>query len=337
MPIRTRLLPYLLPIVAALAWTTLGSQFALSQAPQPTPELYDAANLPEVVARVNDHEITGQQLLSEARGAQAQLAARGDRRVMDRMFFADALEQMIAGELLFQAARSEGLGATPSEVDAEVARRAAAFPSPEAFRQAMAAENIDEAEFRLSMEQELSIARFVRERIRPSIPVSEEEVVGFYEDNQARMQRPEQVLIRHILFDTEGADEAQKAIARNRAEAALLRLQAGEDFAALAAELSDDPTGESGGELPWLQKGETLPAFEELAFSLEPGEISPILETPIGFHILQGVDKRPEGVPDISEVRDTLIEIIRDRKMMLSMRAQVAALEEAGQVERFLP
>ena len=124
-----------------------------------------------------------------------------------------------------------------------------------------------------------------------------ERVKEFYDDHDDRFHTPEQVRARHILFRVEqGASETDEADAKARATAALERLRAGEDFATVAEELSDDPGSKSrGGDLGLFPRGQMVQAFEEVAFSQEPGTISDLVRSDFGFHIIR-VEEHQEAV-----------------------------------------
>lgn len=142
------------------------------------------------------------------------------------------------------------------------------------------------------------------EQIATDIQVSDEEVRAFYDANQSVYGTEARRQVAHILFETmqDDADIAAKA------EAALAELQAGADFAALAAELSDDTfSAAEGGVLPWLNRGDMEAAFEDAAFALsEEGELSPVIQTSFGYHILQLHQYEAATVQDFAEVKDDI-------------------------------
>ena len=119
------------------------------------------------------------------------------------------------------------------------------------------------------------------------------------------MKRAEQVRVRHILVGVpQGTPAPQRQAARQKADALLVRLRAGEDFATLARESSDDPSSRGeGGLLPWFGRGEMVPPFEQAAQALKPGETSGVVETPFGFHVLRLEDKRPSSTVAFEEAR----------------------------------
>src|SRR6185503_1220394 len=115
------------------------------------------------------------------------------------------------------------------------------------------------------------------------VQVADAEVQEYYDGHQAEFTQEEQLRARHILIRLkEDADEAAKGEARQRAEAALTRAKAGEDFAKLATETSEDSSASRGGDLGFFKRGMMVPQFEEAAFALQPGQISEIVETQFG-------------------------------------------------------
>ena len=123
--------------------------------------------------------------------------------------------------------------------------------------------------------------------------VTDARIKASYEERKAEFQR-EEVQARHILVQVpQGADDAVKAAKRKTAEGLLKQLQGGADFAKLAGQHSEDPGSKGqGGDLGWFGRGEMVPVFEEAVFSLKKGQLSGVIETPFGFHLVQLQDKR---------------------------------------------
>ncbi|MFI5319564.1 MAG: peptidylprolyl isomerase [Myxococcota bacterium] len=123
------------------------------------------------------------------------------------------------------------------------------------------------------------------------------------EERRAELDTPEQVRARHILVSVSPtADAAAKAAARAKLEAAKKRIEAGEDFAAVAAEVSDDPGSKAGGgDLGFFKRGAMVAPFEDSAFALEPGKLSEIVETPFGFHLIRVEEKKAASELPYSE------------------------------------
>lgn len=149
------------------------------------------------------------------------------------------------------------------------------------------------------------------ERFHEDVEVTEKEVVSFYEYNQEQYKHPKAVKARHILFKAgpETADDVVK-----RAEAAakkvLKKAKEGADFAELAKQYSEGPTGEKGGDLGYFEKGQMDPAFEEAAFSLKPGDISDPVRTRFGYHIIKVEDVREPRTETLDAVREEIEETL---------------------------
>ena len=139
-------------------------------------------------------------------------------------------------------------------------------------------------------------------------PVDEEALRRLYEDERERFREPEQRRARHILVTlAAGADATAEAEAKARIEAIQVRLAAGEDFATLARELSQDPgSAPQGGDLGLFGQGVMDPAFEQAAFSLETGATSEPVRSQFGYHLIQVTEIQPETLKPFEEVREQL-------------------------------
>ncbi len=147
------------------------------------------------------------------------------------------------------------------------------------------------------------------------IVINDEEVESFYEENMDLYQQERQVKARHILFklDSEATEEEEEKV-RARALAVLEKARAGEDFADLAKEYSEGPTNEKGGDLGYFSPGEMVQPFDDAAFEMEKGEISDLVKTQYGYHIIKVEDIKEGGTKDLAEVeqeiRDRLLQIM---------------------------
>lgn len=144
--------------------------------------------------------------------------------------------------------------------------------------------------------------------IAAGMTATEEEIEARYEADKSRLTRDEQRRARHILIQVaEDASEEEVAAARKKAEGLVTRLRAGEDFATLAKEFSDDPgSAVEGGDLGLFGKGMMVPEFEAAAFTLAQDQISDPVRSPFGFHIIQVTEIQPAQVPALAEVREQL-------------------------------
>ncbi len=162
--------------------------------------------------------------------------------------------------------------------------------------------------------------------------VSDQQLHQEYQDSIDSYRTPERVKVRHILIKTQGKPKDEVPKLKAKAEDLLKQLQHGGNFAELAKKNSEDPgSAEKGGELDWIVRGQTVPNFEKAAFSLQPGQLSGLVETEYGFHILQVEDKQAAHLQSFEEVKPQLTatlqkEVAQDHlnKAMDNARAEIA-------------
>jgi peptidyl-prolyl cis-trans isomerase D len=156
--------------------------------------------------------------------------------------------------------------------------------------------------------------------VAAKVTVDASDLQNYYSANQAQFRTPERVRARHILIKTPPAGPDgktdQKAVDEARAKAAdiLKQLKAGGDFADIAKKYSQDTSASQGGELGWAIRGGWVPEFEKVAFGQAPGQISDVVQTPFGFHIIQTEEKEPARVKPLAEVKDEIMPVVRAEK-----------------------
>lgn len=176
-------------------------------------------------------------------------------------------------------------------------------------------------------------AEYIKKEIIGKIKVSEDDAKLYYEKHRDEFKTPEMVRVRHILVraDKKASEEAKKK-AREKAEDLLRKVRAGEDFAKLASESSEDAgTKSRGGDLGFLRRGRMGPDFEKAAFSLKPGEVSDLVETQYGFHIIKSEEKKES----LAEPYDKVRERAREKAFAEFRRARIEeflnkAMKDAG-------
>ncbi len=150
-------------------------------------------------------------------------------------------------------------------------------------------------------------------------------------------KQPEQVRASHILIKVEPqADESQKAAARKKIQKIQQRLQKGEDFAALAEEFSQCPSSAKGGDLGYFRRGQMVKPFEEAAFALKPGEVSDVVETKFGYHLIKVIEKKSETTIAFEDIKDRLEQYLKQEKVQKEVSLYAQKLKEKAKVERFL-
>ena len=172
---------------------------------------------------------------------------------------------------------------------------------------------------------------YLKKEVANKVEVSEEDIKAYYESHKDEFKTPEMVRSRHILIKTDpSASDNDKKNAKEKAEDILKKIKSGEDFAKLASDISDD-TGSKpkGGELGFFPKGRMVKSFEDAAFSLNPGEVSEIVETQFGYHIIKVEEKKEPGM----EPFDTAKEKIKQKLLQERTKTKVTEFIEKAMKE----
>jgi peptidyl-prolyl cis-trans isomerase D len=192
------------------------------------------------------------------------------------------------------------------------------------------------AEYRVGEQRKIRYVLLDRDQERLKVSVPPNDVQRYYNDNIQQYQTPEQVRASHILFQTAGKDETA---VRKQAESVLAQLKKGGDFAALATKFSEDEGSKAnGGDLDYFPRGRMVPEFEAAAFALAPGEVSDLVQSQFGFHIIKVVDKRPASTTAIDDVRaqiqDLLASQIADQRLTDRATKLAGDVDDLADLER---
>jgi peptidyl-prolyl cis-trans isomerase D len=202
--------------------------------------------------------------------------------------------------------------------------------SPESFRASVIASDADvasyfaahTADFKIPEKRKVKYILIDVEALRAKITVPPADLDRAYNDNIAQYTTPEQVRASHILLKTEGKDDA---VVKAKAEDVLKQAKAGADFATLAKKYSDDDANaQNGGDLDFFGKGRMVPEFDRVAFAMEPGQISDLVKTQYGYHVIKLTDKKPGTTRKLDEVRQQLT----DQLAFERAQTQAATLAE---------
>ncbi len=238
----------------------------------------------------------------------------------------DAVDQLVTWELLSQKAKLEGLAVTPAEVDVELKKFQDEMQTPERYKAALADAKMNETEFRRELQRSALVQKILDKHLK--VDVTPAEIEAFYKENAEEFERPEMVRASHILIKI-GPD---KEASRKRAEAVLARVKKGEDFAAVAKEVSEDPqTKDKGGDLGFFP--ERPGALAQTAWQMKPGDISEIIESPYGQHILKLIERREAGTVPLKDVSDEIKDSIEDDKRQDLEDAYIDNLKKGAKIE----
>jgi peptidyl-prolyl cis-trans isomerase C len=298
---------------------------------------------PGDAVRVNDKAISYQRFHSfyvEYRNSKGvQVGARGDQLELLTQLRVEAMDLMIEQELLKQAAEREGIEGDDAEVDKKVEELRAIFERDDQFRMKLEGDGFTEESFRRHVDR-MAAAKIYLDRIRAdSADVSDVELERFYAENEDRLTLPARVRVRHILLKWKPmGTQDDRAALRKQMQPILERARSGEDFAALAAEFSEDfATKSNGGDTGFFGPGEMVPEFEQAAYTLKVGEVSDPVNTVFGVHIIKLEERQEPRLLPLDEVRDQLRDYVREEKMEAAVDAKIDELRAAADVEVLIP
>ena len=301
--------------------------------------LWAQGNYPGVAVRVNGQEISYQQFNAfyqeYLRDKQVNITTTPNPEKLTRLR-REAMNLMVEQELVRQAAQT--LPVEAEEVEAALQTVSRPFESEEAFVRRLESESYTLESYREHLRRRLAASQYLQ-RIRGAVPeVSDVAMETYYRDNEDRLTLPEQVRVRHILITWKplGTPDDRAALRKQMAPI-LEQARKGTDFAALARTYSEDSTARDGGDTAFFYRGQMVPVFEEVAFALQPGEISDIVETPFGLHILRLEERREARLLPLDEVREPLREHIREEQMATAVQQETARLRQAADIQVLIP
>jgi peptidyl-prolyl cis-trans isomerase C len=311
------------------AATTKPDEPAAAVAPpepvKPVPE-----TIPAVVARVNGENVAKadfNRLLKqmEMQAGQAVPPARRDE------VYRAVLDQLVTYTALVQETRARGVKVSDGEAkqiaDARIADLRQQIPDEAAFKKALAERDMSLDRLRADIRRDLAINKMMEEALAGAPGVTDVEVRDFYDKNPDEFTG---IRASHILIKPEGFDDASKKKARAAIDDVLKQAKAGADFGELAKKHSSDGSAQQGGDLGFFTKGRMVPEFSNAAFALQPGQISDVVETQFGYHVIKVTERKDVPFEEATEkIRGFLSQQRRDEQQ----QAFVASIKNKSKIE----
>jgi parvulin-like peptidyl-prolyl isomerase len=326
-----------------LAGASLSAWCATPDQPAPpavkTPKKASDLFPDSVVAKANGFEVKRSQLDEEVIRFKSQAAGRGQNIPPDRQSELESqiLEQIIQLKLILAKATEADKTAGSTLAGTRFDEAKTRLGSEDMLLQRLKAEGLTKDEL-LSKWTEAATAEAVAKR-ELKVSVTDDDVKKFYEENPSRFEQPEMVRASHILFGTKdtatGTDlpDDKKAAKRKLAEEILKRARAGEDFAKLAKEYSEDPgSKEKGGEYTF-PRGQMVPEFEAAAISLNTNQVSDLVTTSFGYHIIKLSEKIPAKKVELAKVSTEIKDGLTQQAMQKQVPDYIAKLKKEASLE----
>jgi peptidyl-prolyl cis-trans isomerase C len=291
------------------------------------------AQLPAVLARVNGEAVTKVEFdrlikSMEMRANQSIPAERRDE------ILRQALDQLVTYAVLTQETRARKVMVTAEEVDSNIKQMRAQFPSEEEFKKALDARGMTLEKLKSDTRIDMTINKMVETEVSSQAAPSDAEIRAFYDKNPDKFKQDESVRASHILFRVdENADAATKKKVMEQAQAVLKEARGGADFAELAKKHSADGSAQQGGDLNYFTHGQMVPPFDQAAFALKPGEISDIVTTQFGYHIIKVTDRKPATAVPFDQVSGRIKDFLAEQQKQQKAEAFIQSLKQKAKIE----
>lgn len=290
-----------------------------------------------IIMTVNDQPIYSWEVGILIPQVQQELAGQGTQPnrndVINRV-----VRRLVDSRLLGQEARRRDLKSDDARVEARMVQIEEQAGGRAGLDSALGGMGATYDQLHSSVSETDLVQTFVKTQIEPQVSVTDEEVVAFYDANPEMFARPDMVRARHILARLmPNSTPEQKESIRARAAAAHQRVVAGEDFAVVAREVSDGPNAADGGDTGFFAQDSMVPALADAAFALQVGEISDVIETQFGFHILKLMEKRPASKMSLEEARAPVKQLLIENGSGQKLSELLVKLNESATIVQSEP
>ena len=318
----------------AAATSAVSPTTAPAQPGQPTQPVKPVPTvLPNVVARVNGEDVKKadfERMIHTIEGRAGQPIPADHRDEVLR----GALDQLVVYTLLSQESKTRGIKVDDAEVNQKVQELRGQFPTEDAFNKALKDRGMTADSLRHDAQVDLSVTKLMDAEVATTPGPSDAEIKDFYDKNPDKFKQDEQVRASHILIRVDQkADAATRAKAKAQIESILKQARGGADFAELARKYSQDGSAQQGGDLNYFSRGQMVPQFETVAFKLKVGQISDVVQTEFGYHIIKVTDHKPARTIAFEEAKPQIAQYLAGEKKQQHADAFIESLKKKSKIE----
>ena len=247
----------------------------------------------------------------------------------------DILNELISAELLYQASQKAGLGDLNKEVDSQLENIKKGFGYDEEFQKVLKERGIETKDLKEDIKKGVYINAYLEKDVFSKLsPMTEDEKKQEYEANKDKLNVPDEVKASHVLIKVgEKATPEEKQKAKEKIDALRARAMSGEDFAKLAKENSEDGSASNGGDLGYFKQGDMVKPFEDAAFGLEKDQISPVVETQFGYHVIKVADKKAAHALTYEEVSKDIEKFLMNKHKRDAVNKNTESLRKNAKIE----
>jgi peptidyl-prolyl cis-trans isomerase C len=304
------------------------------------PNVQAAGEKAGVLAVVNGVEVSVGDFYSELNRVQRTYLSTGKPLTAAQVtrLRTEVAEGLVRRELLYQEAKKK-VKVSDGEINEELKKVKARYVTETDFNNALNKMKITPESLRMQVERGLVTQKYINTEFSSKSVITDQEVLGYYDRNKNSLRRPEQVRVSHILVKTDPQwDATKKDEARKKLSTIRIKIQNGQSFETFAKSSSEDTTSASkGGDVGYISKGQILKPLEDAVNTLKVGEISDVVETRLGFHLIKATDRKPETILPFADVKNRLEELLKRERGRKEAIAYLAKIREKARVEIFMP
>lgn len=307
-----------------------------------------------VIVTVNGTSITEGQIEDILNPRMQQMAGRVPENMVPQyrqQIRKRIIEQLVIEELITEDEKKNNIDVNQAELDQQISKQIASQNlTVDEFKALLKAYGTTFGEYQKNMSKKLMFEKLMETKFADKLqPPTDQQAKAYYDENIQQFNKPESIHARHILIaPAQDANDpnAAKAAAKTKAEGLLKKLKGGADFNDLAKQYSSCPSAKEGGDLGIQPKGSLVPEFEKAAYALKPGQISDVVETSFGFHIIKLIEHIDAGTVSFEkakdEIKQTLADKQREQIMMdyiqkIRTGADIKYTNEADKLETEIP
>jgi len=291
----------------------------------------------EFVATVDGEKITEDEVSKEIANIKRQMAGRVGPEQLDQMgqmLRQQAVSNLVNRVLLTNAAEENDIKVTDAEIESRIEQVKGQFQSEEAFRGQLEQSGLSMEDFREEVRKSIKLENLMDMKTAHVTSPTGEESKDFYDSNTEQFSNPARIRASHILLGVEeGAPEAVHEQKKEQLGEIRKQILEGAEFAELAEEYSDCPSSSRGGDLGFFASGQMVKPFEEAAFALDVGEVSDIVKTRFGYHLIKVTEKEEAGKVPFDEAQANIEEYLLSMRRQEEMNDYLSSLRESAEIE----
>jgi parvulin-like peptidyl-prolyl isomerase len=303
------------------------------------PESKSTHNPDEKAASVNDEAITQAQVNQELDNI---LSPFQDKATPEQMLKLQetlrgkAIDNLIDALLILQQANKLAVQPSREDVDSRYSEFEKRFSTPAEFKDILTSMGSSELKIREDITRSLTIEKFLSSKIPGDKQITSDEIAQYYKDYPDLFANKEQARVSHILMKVEDTDTSEmKGDKQDKLRELKKRINAGEDFGVLAREFSECPSKEQDGDLGYFDREGLVKPLSDLAFMMKINEVSDVVESTFGYHLLKVTDRINAGVKPLDEVKDSIQKVLAAKRTDEAVHTYLTKLKESAEIKYF--